>query len=186
MRALPEGAEGEQREASMSLDEIKSELDLRGVDYSDCLSKPDLVKRLVESRALGKANPSAVFERFNEVKDADVDPSIFDSDAVQDSVAADGTLPGGLPPAMMKMLAGDKEIMSFLRDPKMQAIMSDVMKGGPDAMKKYMSDPAAIRMLQALAVAMQRVQTNTAAGSGAGAGPGAVVRERPDEPDVLQ
>ena len=48
---------------------------------------------------------------------------------------------GGLPKEMIKALAGDKEIMNMLKDPKMQDIMKAVMTGGPTAMKKYLSDP---------------------------------------------
>jgi hypothetical protein len=48
---------------------------------------------------------------------------------------------GGLPKEMLMALAGDKEIMNMLKDPKMQDIMKAVMTGGPAAMKKYLSDP---------------------------------------------
>jgi len=179
--SAPEGGVGEQREAAMSLDELKSELEMRGVDYSECVTKSDLVKKLVESRTLGKANPEVV-ERFNQVSGAEFDASLLDSDVVKDSVAADGSLPGGLQPELVKALAGDREIMAFLKDPKMQQIMAEVMQNGPQSMTKYLSDPEAMRMLQKLAVAMQRVQGSSE--RSAPSGPG--VRERPDEPDVLQ
>jgi hypothetical protein len=42
---------------------------------------------------------------------------------------------------MLKVLANDPEIMKMLMDPKMQDIMQAVMAGGPEGIKKYMSDP---------------------------------------------
>jgi hypothetical protein len=38
----------------------------------------------------------------------------------------------------------------MLKDPKMQDMMSAVMGGGPDMMKKYLSDPDAMLLLQKL------------------------------------
>ena len=49
--------------------------------------------------------------------------------------------------ALMKAMAKDPEIMNMLGDPKMQEIMKTMMSGGPDAMKKYMSDPDAVALL---------------------------------------
>jgi hypothetical protein len=164
-----------QRDSEMTVDEIKSELELRGVDYSECTSKTDLIMKLQKSRLEGKADPNKIFERFNELKDTQVTPEMFESDYVQDAVAADGTLPGGIPLDMMKALATDKEVASFLRDPKMQEIMKAVMTGGEDALKRIVSkDPDAIRLLQKLTAAMSRVQA-----------PRPPI-ERPDEPGVLQ
>ena len=40
--------------SGMSIDEIKSELDLRGVDYTECVSRQDLVQKLEETRVFGK------------------------------------------------------------------------------------------------------------------------------------
>jgi hypothetical protein len=48
----------------MSIDELKAELDLRGVDYQDCVSKTQLAQKLIETRALGKANPN-IIDKFN-------------------------------------------------------------------------------------------------------------------------
>lgn len=45
----------------------------------------------------------------------------------------------------------------MLKDPKMQDMMSAVMGGGPEGMKKYLSDPAALMLLQKLTTAISRV-----------------------------
>jgi hypothetical protein len=165
-----------QRDSEMTVDEIKSELELRGVDYSECTSKTDLIMKLQKSRLEGKADATKIFERFNEVKDVEVTPEMFESEFAQDVVAADGTLPGGIPLDMMKALASDREVASFLRDPKMQEIMAAVMSGGEDALKRIVAkDPDAIRMLQKLTSAMGRVQSQTKPPI-----------ERPDEPGILQ
>ena len=48
---------GQQSENQMSVDELKAELELRSVDFSDCMSKQDLAERLIQSRTFGKADP---------------------------------------------------------------------------------------------------------------------------------
>jgi hypothetical protein len=149
-------------ENDMTLDELKAELELRGVDFSDCVSKKELSDRLKQSRKSGKADPK-ILDQFNQ----NFDPSllendqkraeIFDNAVLEDVSGKDGKLPGGLPPEMMKSLASDPEIMRMLQDAKMQDIMRTMMMGGPEAMKKYLSDPDAVMMLDRLSKAMERV-----------------------------
>ena len=62
-----EGENDKMREKLMSIDELKAELELRGVDFKDCFSKSELVNRLIESRVVGKANPD-ILDKFNSVK----------------------------------------------------------------------------------------------------------------------
>ena len=145
----------EQPESALSVDELKAELDMRGVDYEDCISKTELVSRLVESRATGKAD-TEILDDFTSKMGTEkwVDLSSVDDermDAMMDDASgSDATLPGGLDPAVMKALARNPEIMRYLQDPKMQEIMKAVMSGGPDALKPFMGDPEAMKMLQAL------------------------------------
>jgi len=134
----------------MSIDEIKAELDMRKVNYEDCLSKNELVTRLMESRVTGKADPEILKNLQDDPIDLDeVDDAVFD-----DVTAKDGSLPGGMSKEMLRALSSDPEIMKMLRDPKMQDIMQAVMSGGPDAIKKYMSDPDALLLLQKLSGVM--------------------------------
>ena len=44
----------------MKISEIKSELDLRKVSYSDCFDRDSLETRLNDARASGKADPSII------------------------------------------------------------------------------------------------------------------------------
>ena len=57
---------------------------------------------------------------------------------------------------MAKALASDPEIMQMLKDKKMQEIMSAVMEGGPEGMKKYLSDPDAMTLISKLSKAINR------------------------------
>ena len=149
-------------ENSLTLDELKAELELRGVDYSDCVSKKELSDRLKANRLQGRADPK-ILDQFNEnfdptlVQNADQREKVFDQAVMEDIISKDGNLPGGLPPDMMKTLASDPEIMRMLQDPKMQDIMRTMMTGGPDAVKKYLADPDAVSLLDRLSKAMQRV-----------------------------
>jgi hypothetical protein len=150
----------EMRENEMTLDEIKGELDIRGVDYEDCVSKGELVRRLVESRTLGKANPD-ILNKFNDdskQEGANISEAL-ESEVIDDVVAKDGGLPGGLSPELMKALSSNPEIMQMLKDPKMQDIMRAVMTGGPEAMKRYLSDPDAIALLQKLSGVMGKIMS---------------------------
>ena len=127
-------------ENSMNMDEIMAELDLRGVDYKDCFLKSDLVRRLTETRVTGKANPG-ILKKLNDGFTENPTSTSLDDDILDNLVAKDGRLPGGMSKDMMKALSGDPEIIAMLRDPKMQDIMGAVMTGGPEAMQKYISNP---------------------------------------------
>ena len=158
VRLYAASGSGEMPETSMSVDELKAELEMRGVTYDDCISKTELVSRLVESRAKGKADPELLnkFKEIQEDTDNLVDVDSLDDAYVNEALAGDNAMPGGMDPAMMKALASDPEIMNYLKDPKMQEIMQAVMTGGPDAIKKYLSDPDAMNMLQALSTALAK------------------------------
>ena len=62
-----EDEEEEVEPGKMRVSEIKSELSMRGVGFSDCFDKESLVERLEEARATGKADPS-ILETFNKKK----------------------------------------------------------------------------------------------------------------------
>lgn len=49
---------------TMKVSELKSELTLRGVDFSDCFDKESLAKKLRDARASGKSDPS-IIDQFN-------------------------------------------------------------------------------------------------------------------------
>lgn len=50
---------------NMKAQELKAELDLRGVSWAGCYDKKDLQDLLVEARANGKCNPD-VLRQFND------------------------------------------------------------------------------------------------------------------------
>lgn len=129
---------GGMKENLMTIDEIKAELDMRGADYTDCIARSELVQRLIETRATGKADPK-MLDQFSTADIMDVRE--IDEDVLLDAQATDGGLPGGLEPAMLKALMADSEVMGMLSNPKMRDIMKAVMTGGPDAVKGYLSDP---------------------------------------------
>ena len=110
----------------MKISEIKSELDLRKVSYNDCFDRESLECRLNNARASGKADPT-IIDEFNkrnlratfEGKSLEVS-----DDMIANSLGGDGTLPGGMPPEMLKTMMGDTELVTMLRTPKMQEIVS--------------------------------------------------------------
>jgi len=51
----------------MRVAEIKAELSMRKVDFSDCFDKESLVNKLQEARMSGKADPS-IIDEFNRKK----------------------------------------------------------------------------------------------------------------------
>ena len=87
---------GDMGENQMTVDELKAELDMRGVNFDDCISKNELVDRLVATRVSGKANPE-ILKQFNNMQSDEPDSmssSVFDDkDIVGKVQAKDGSLP---------------------------------------------------------------------------------------------
>ena len=145
--------EGKEAEA-MKVGELTAELDLRGVDYSDCVEADELRVKLREARLSGRASPD-VLDEFNRKRaEAMVDPAqAVDASAMSEEDLAglrgsDGGIPGGLAPDEIFKLMNDPEIMTMLQKPKFQEIMKDVMGGGGQgALQKHMLDPESRDML---------------------------------------
>jgi hypothetical protein len=121
----------------MRLSEIKSELELRGVDYSDCFDRESLTQKLIEARASGKANPE-ILDKFNKAKLEETfnekKLEIKDED-LKSITANDGTLPGGLSPEIFQKMIGNPELMTLLQSTKMQEAMKHMMTGGPEELQ---------------------------------------------------
>lgn len=126
----------------MKISEIKSELDLRKVDYKDCFDRESLERRLDEARASGKADPSIIDEFNKRNLEANVKGESFEvSDEMMDSaLGGDGTLPGGMPPDMLKSMMADPELVAMLRSPKMQDVMKLMMTEGQEALEEAMKN----------------------------------------------
>jgi hypothetical protein len=134
--------EEEAEVGSMRVSEIKSELNLRAVDYSDCFDKESLALKLREARATGKADPT-IIDQFNSqtlennMNDNKVE---LDDDLLDKIKGGDGTLPGGMPPEMLQNLMANPELMTLMQNPKMQDVMKLMMTGGSEALEKAMEE----------------------------------------------
>mmetsp|Transcript_39082 Transcript_39082/g.72198 ORF Transcript_39082/g.72198 Transcript_39082/m.72198 type:complete len:215 (-) Transcript_39082:199-843(-) len=137
-----EDEEDDEEPGKMRVSELKAELDLRGVDYTDCFDKESLAARLLQARATGKANP-AIIDEFNRKRTDESfsgrETDIEDED-IQQMVGGDGTLPGGMPPDMLQKLMANPELMALLQSPKMQEAMKLMMTGGQSALEKAMEE----------------------------------------------
>ncbi|KAL7434908.1 hypothetical protein ACHAXH_009048 [Discostella pseudostelligera] len=125
----------------MKISEIKSELDLRKVSYSDCFDRESLECRLNDARASGKADPSIIDEFNKRNLEATFEGKSLEvsDDMIANSLGGDGTLPGAMPPEMLKAMMGDEELVAMLRSPKMQEIMKLVMSDGQEELEKLMA-----------------------------------------------
>lgn len=119
---------------TMKTSEIKAELKLRGVDFRDCFDKQSLAQRLRDARSTGRADPSIIRE-FNKNKGNKLD---LDDETLEKAVGGDGTLPGGMPPDMLKKLMSNEELMKLMSNPKMQEVMAMMMTGGQETLTKAM------------------------------------------------
>ena len=82
-------------ENNMSVDELKSELEMRGVVHDDCISKSELVDRLIQSRVDGKASPD-LLKQLNSLDADEVSTEVFDdAEIMSQATSRDGNLPGG-------------------------------------------------------------------------------------------
>ena len=59
----------------------------------------------------------------------------IDDDILNKATSGDGTLPGGMPPDMLKELMGNPELMELMGDPKLQEVMKVMMTGGQEAIE---------------------------------------------------
>lgn len=141
------------RVAAMRVGDIKAELEMRGVDFSGCFEKDDLVRRLVLARQQGEADPSIV-DKFNTdtlERSFRKDENSEDGEEADPfaAAAAEGIdmLPGGMSPEMVKKLASNPELMAVLQNPKMQAVLKDVMESGPVAFQKHIGDSEVMSMI---------------------------------------
>eukprot|EP00581_Thalassiosira_minuscula_P006679 CAMPEP_0183703034 /NCGR_PEP_ID=MMETSP0737-20130205/930_1 /TAXON_ID=385413 /ORGANISM="Thalassiosira miniscula, Strain CCMP1093" /LENGTH=216 /DNA_ID=CAMNT_0025929731 /DNA_START=29 /DNA_END=679 /DNA_ORIENTATION=+ len=126
----------------MKISEIKSELDLRKVSHSDCFDRESLELRLIDARSSGRADPSIIDEFNRRNLEANVKGESFEvsDDMIEETVGGDGTLPGGMPPDMLKEMMGNEDLVTMMRSPKMQEIMKLVMSGGPEDLEQAMKD----------------------------------------------
>jgi len=143
--------EEDQAEPGMlQISEIKAELQLRGVNYSDCFDRESLEMKLRTARATGKADPS-ILEDFNSVmkpgdssNDSSSDGSFQDQD-IHAALGNDGKLPGGMSPEMVQTLMSNPELMTLLKDPKMQECMKIIMTEGQDTLEEKMTHDEDLR-----------------------------------------
>ena len=117
------------------------------------VEKDELADLLARARVQGKASPD-ILDSFNKENleraiDADTgNVESLDPEALQDVTAADGTLPGGMTPEELSSLTADPELMTMLRNPKMQEIMKCVMEKGDQGLAELLQkDPEAVELL---------------------------------------
>ena len=140
---------------SMKVSEIKAELELRKIGWEGLFEKEELAKLLAESRRKGKADPSLLDEFNKQSVNAaweatpDTTDVATESPDLSDATAADGALPGGMSPDMLKAASENPEIMGLLRNPKLQDVMRKMMADGPEATSEMLAaDPEARELLQ--------------------------------------
>ncbi|CAJ1952502.1 unnamed protein product [Cylindrotheca closterium] len=142
----------------MRVSEIKAELDLRVVDYSDCFDKDSLAKKLEEARATGKASPD-VLDKFNKQRLEDnfnENKLEIKDEELEQAIANDGTLPGGMNPDMFKELMSNPDVMALLQNSKMQEAMKIMMTEGQDGIEKAIAeDPELLEIVKELNALMQ-------------------------------
>ena len=144
----------------MKIGELTAELDLRGIDYSDCIEADELRAKLKDARLSGRAGKD-VLDNFNKATaeamfDKEKNPMNLSKDELEAIKGEDGAIPGGLEPDEVFKLMNDPEVMAMVQKPKFQEIMADVMQGGgPMTLQKHMADPESREMLMTLTKLLQ-------------------------------
>jgi len=159
--AAAELAGAREETSEMRVGDLTAELDIRGVDYADCVEADELRSRLAEARLAGKASPDVV-DAFNRNRaERMADPSVPSPlEVTEEEMAsiknADGTLPGGLKPDDVFKLMNDPKIATMMASPKFQEILKDTMGGGgAGALSRHMADPDAREMLLTLTTVLK-------------------------------
>ena len=144
----------------MKVGELTAELDLRGIDYSDCIEADELRAKLKDARLSGRAGKD-VLDNFNKATaeamfDKEKNPMNLSKEELEAIKGDDGAIPGGLEPDEVFKLMNDPQVMAMVQKPKFQEIMADVMKGGgPMTLQKHMADPESREMLMTLTKLLQ-------------------------------
>jgi len=144
----------------MKVGELTAELDLRGIDYSDCIEADELRAKLKDARLSGRAGKD-VLDNFNKATaeamfDKEKNPMNLSKEELEAIKGEDGAIPGGLEPDEVFKLMNDPEVMAMVQKPKFQEIMADVMQGGgPLTLQKHMADPESREMLMTLTKLLQ-------------------------------
>merc|ERR1711871_1059247 len=132
----------------MKVGELTAELDLRGIDYSDCIEADELRAKLKDARLSGRAGKD-VLDNFNKATaeamfDKEKNPMNLSKEELEAIKGEDGAIPGGLEP---------DEVFKLMNDPE---IMAMVMKGGgPMTLQKHMAEPESREMLMTLTKLLQ-------------------------------
>ena len=78
-------------------------------------------------------------------------------EAIQNVVAGDGTLPGGMTPDVLKKLVSNPDLMVLLQNTKMQEVMKRMMTGGQQSIEQAMrEDPEVYALVTKLNQIMQQ------------------------------
>jgi hypothetical protein len=117
-----------------------------------------LAKKLEEARATGKANPD-VLDNFNKqrLEDNFNDKKLeIKDEELEQAIANDGTLPGGMDPDMFKTLMSNPNVMALLQNSKMQEAMKIMMTQGQEGIEKAIAeDPELLDIVKELNALMQ-------------------------------
>jgi hypothetical protein len=135
----------------MRVSELKAELDLRGLSYAGVMEKEGLATLLADARVSGRADPSLINDFNRQSAESMLDAESATEISVEDvaeATAGDGSLPGGMSPETLVDFMQNPEMMSLLRNPRMQEVMQKVMQDGPEGAKSLMDDPEVREMLQ--------------------------------------
>lgn len=110
--------------------------------YVDCFDRQSLEERLNDARSQGRADESIIDEFNKRNLEASVKGDTFEvsDDMIDKATAGDGTLPGGMPPEMLKSMMNDPDLVNMLRSPKMQEIMKIVMSEGQQSLEDRMKE----------------------------------------------
>ena len=114
----------------------------RKIEYGDCFDRQSLEERLNEARSQGRADESIIDEFNKRNLEASVKGETFEvsDEMIDKATAGDGTLPGGMPPEMLKSMMSDPDLVNMLRSPKMQEIMKVVMTEGQQSLEEMMKE----------------------------------------------
>lgn len=118
----------------MTSSEIKRELTMLRVDFSDCVSRTELEERLQQARSLGRA---------------------------PQNIAADDDVPKiDLPPEVMKKISQNPEVRRMLSEPDTLRMFLDIATRDPKMIDKYTSDPDSYRKMQDLSALLFKIAPN--------------------------
>jgi len=120
--------------SKMSIDDMIDDLIDRGVEFQDCITRPQLVKKLmtfVDKEATEKEMMEQAVPAMN----------VINNNQPETENPLNELLPFSTNEDILKQISSDPRVEQIMRDPKVAAMIQAMKEKGPEGVKSHLSNP---------------------------------------------